>query len=87
MESNTVDVPISTDGGIGMVKEFIGSVGVLIVLLVICWPVGLIYFFTKYEEIGPAYMPVYAMPHPGYGAPPPAYYPPPYQGPPPPPYR
>jgi len=69
-----------------MVKEFIGSVGVLIVLLVVCWPVGLIYFFTKYQEIGPAYIPVYGMPPP-YGAPPPAYYPPPHQGAPPPPYH
>jgi len=69
-----------------MVKEFVGSVLVLIILLIFCWPAGLIYFVVKYQEVGPPMM-MYGAPPPGYGAPPPGYYPPPQQGPPPPPYR
>ena len=34
-----------------MVKEFVGSVLVLIILLIFCWPAGLIYFVVKYQEV------------------------------------
>ncbi len=30
-------------------KTFTGSLAILIVLIILCWPAGLIYFFLKYE--------------------------------------
>jgi DNA-directed RNA polymerase subunit RPC12/RpoP len=30
-------------------KSFKGSLAILIVLIILCWPAGLIYFFVKYE--------------------------------------
>jgi len=67
-----------------MPKHFTGSIVLLIILILICWPAGLIYFFMKYEEVPMTPVPMYAAPPPGYGAPPPVYGPPPPQyGPPP----
>ena len=67
-----------------MAKEFTGSLAVLIILIILCWPAALIYFFVKYVERQPQY---YQPPPPGYGAPPPGYGappPPPQYGAPPP---
>ncbi|HQN76233.1 MAG TPA: zinc-ribbon domain-containing protein [Methanomassiliicoccales archaeon] len=33
-----------------MSKEFTGSWVIVIILILICWPAALIYFFMKYEE-------------------------------------
>lgn len=52
-----------------MAKTFTGSWVVLILLIIICWPAGLIYFVMKYEE--QPMMMVYAAPPQPYGAPPP----------------
>ncbi|QLH74760.1 MAG: hypothetical protein HPY73_04410 [Methanomassiliicoccales archaeon] len=31
-------------------KKFVGSWVILILLIILCWPAALIYFFMKYEE-------------------------------------
>jgi len=50
-----------------MAKEFTGSLAVLIILIILCWPAALIYFLVKYEEKAPQYY----QPPPGQAPPPP----------------
>ena len=53
-------------------KAFTGSMALFIILLIFCFPVGLIYFFTSREPIANLQQPMMQPP----------YQPPPYQPPP-----
>ena len=58
-----------------MAKKFVGSWVIVIILILLCWPAALIYFFIKYEEqptFGPSYG---APPQPYQQAPPQQYQP------------
>ncbi len=62
-----------------MSKEFTGSWVILIILIIVCWPAALIYFFMKYEErpqFGTGY---YGNPSQPYQQPPQQYQQPPQQ--------
>jgi hypothetical protein len=54
-----------------MAKKFTGSWVIFIILLIICWPAALVYFYIKYVE-----QQTFA---PNYGAPPQPYQAPPQQ--------
>lgn len=53
-----------------MAKKFTGSWVIFIILLIVCWPVALIYFFIKYEEQQQTFAPNYGAPAQPYQAPP-----------------
>lgn len=36
-------------------KRFHGSIVILIILIVLCWPAALVYFLLKYDDVTPEY--------------------------------
>ena len=65
----------------GVRKKFMGSWIVFVILLIFCWPIALVYFFSEREYEFPNPPPYQAYPQYQQPYPPPPGYPPQYQQP------